>query len=225
MITSYKDLPIGKYIEIQDAMREADEMERTLRTFAALTGMTHAELLALPLMEFRAIAEASKFLETEAMPEVKIGQLYRLGEWVLIPTTDIRKMSIAQYIDFQDLAKGGEKMLPALLSTLLVPKGCKYMQGYDIDELQRDIAEKMNVPTCIALSAFFLRRLQRSIRSMLICCKWMIRANKRKIDEMERGKMMVEIMRAEHLLKNGAGCDAWMPSARRAAVNGTRRGK
>lgn len=220
MITSYEDLSIGKYLQVQKAMQERDEVQRQLSIISILSGKSEDELLALPLLEFRTLAAGARFLETEVQVPQKTAKVYEIGGWRLKPTLDIRKMTTAQYIDFQALAQKGEQYLPELLSCLLVPKGCLYNIGYEIDTMQELIRESLNVPTCLALSAFFLRKLQKSIRSMLTCWQWIVKTD-RTLTKAEKAKAMQEI----HSLIAGAGSIASIPSAKRAGAAGKRYGR
>lgn len=224
MITSYEDLSIGKYLQVQKAMQEGDEVQRQLTIISILSDKSEDELLALPLLEFRTLAAGARFLETEVQVPQKTAKVYEIGGWRLEPTLDIRKMTTAQYIDFQALAQKGEQYLPELLSCLLVPKGCLYNIGYEIDTIQELIRESMNVPTCLALSAFFLQRLQKSIRSMLTCWQWIVKTD-RTLTKAEKAKAMQEIQTAIHLLGDGAGSIASIPSAKRAGAAGKRYGR
>lgn len=211
MIENYKSLPLGKYIEVNRISRDEtlDELERQVAILAILLDKSEDDVLNLPIMEYKDCAQKATFLEhpVDVQRRSFVGKI-KLGEWVLIPTTDVRKMTTAQYVDFQEFSREGESNLANILSCLLVPKGYKYNDGYDITELQESIKNGMSTDTAISLSAFFLHKLQQSIKSMLTCCRMMLKMNK-KMDTMEKGKIMVEIMKAEHLLKSGDGLGAW----------------
>ena len=92
---------------------------------------------------------------------------YPVGEFVLVPVTDMRKITTAQYIDFQTFSKDKEKNLVEMLSCFLVPRGCNYNDGYDILDVHRAIREEMSVAEVIALLAFFFKSWADSIRDTL----------------------------------------------------------
>lgn len=212
MIESYRELPLGKYIEVNKISRDEslDELERQVAILAVLCDMTEDEVLNMPIMEYKECARKATFLEHPV--DVKnrrfIGNI-KVEDWTLKPTTDIRDMTTAQYVDFQEFTKEGESNLANILSCLLVPKGYKYNDGYDITELQGVINRSMSTDMAVSLSAFFLRRLRTSIKSMLTCCRLILKIDK-KMDMMEKNKKMVEIMQTEHLLKSGDGLGAWI---------------
>lgn len=202
MIDSYKDLPIGKFIEIQDICKEEmTELERQSAILGVLTDTSEDEVMLLPIMEYRDLAVKSRFLEREPIVNKRIGKEYKLGNWSLIPCVDIRKMTTAQYTDFLELQKQQDIVL--LLSCLLVPKGNRYNEGYDIVELQRDLREMMPTPDALALSAFFLNSWKASIRTILIYCKWEARRMK---DKEKRKETMEAVRRTmEALRRLGVG--------------------
>ena len=106
-----------------------------------------------------------------------------------MPTTDIRKMTTAQYIDFQNFSKEGEKKLIEVLSCFLIPKGKKYNEDYDILEVQKSLRDYLTIPNCLALSAFFLAKFNRSIKGMLIYSKWIAKIR------LKKGKEKQEILK------------------------------
>ena len=50
------------------------------------------------------------------------------------------------------------------LSTLLVPKGKKYNDGYDMDAVQQAIRDNLSVADVVSLYAFFLTKWVKSIK-------------------------------------------------------------
>ena len=160
--------------------------------------MAEEDVLDIPIMEYKSLAEQSKFLEKPINVPKQIATTYTLDGWELVPTTDIRKMTTAQYIDFQTFSKEGEDKLIEVLSCFLIPKGKKYNEDYDILKVQQALRDYLTIPNCLALSAFFLAKFNRSIRGMLIYSKWIARMRLKKGKEkkeilMKIDKMMKEI--------------------------------
>lgn len=203
MIENYKDLPLGKYIEIQDICKEEglNELERQSAILAVLCDSTPEEMLLLPILEYRQRAIKSRFLEEEPVFPKRVAREYRLGEWTLIPTTDIGKMTTAQYTDFTELQKEADLVL--LLSCLLVPKGHRYLEDYDVKALQADLRTAMPTTDALALSAFFLTSWLSSIRSILLLCRW----ETRKIRDREKRRTARKTLKemTEDLVSAGVG--------------------
>lgn len=168
MITNYTSLTVGKYEALLRARadHEGDTNELNLHVLSILSDMTVDQLLDMKVPEFRSMMDRAGFLCTAPRPS-EVAKQYRFGDLTLVPVTDIRKMTAAQYIDFQNFSNAGEGRQAELLSCFLVPKGMKYNDGYDILEVQQAIRDFMPVPAALGLLAFFLKRLHRSTISTL----------------------------------------------------------
>lgn len=197
MITDYKDLTLYKYLEISK-ITEAENLstnERNLAILAILTDKTEDDLLDLPIGEFSQLMSQAAFL-TEKAPTVGVRKKYTCGLFTLVPSEDIMKMTAGQYIDFQEYAT--MKDLAGILSTVLVPRGHRYGDGYDPQHVREAILNKLPITDANALMAFFLRRCNASIRAILFCSAWI-----RKLKGKQRRTMRRQI-RAD-LRENGAG--------------------
>ena len=167
-IDNYRKLPIGKYIDIVKLCEtEMDEVDRKVKIVGILTGLTDDEVLNLPLPEFTECCAKAKFLDKECPGNLipSLSKSYPVGDFVLVPVTDMRKVTTAQYIDFQTFAKDKEHNFVEMLSCFLVPKGMDYNEGYDILEVHNAIKAEMSVAEVLALLAFFFRKWVQSIRS------------------------------------------------------------
>ena len=191
MIDNYNLLSVGKYLQIQDIAKEEElsDIDKQVAIIAVLADLSEDAVLDLPIMEYKALAEKSKFLEKPMNVPKNIASTYTLDGWELVPTTDIRKMTTAQYIDFQTFSKEGEKKLIEVLSCFLIPRGKKYNEDYDILEVQKALRNYLTIPNCLALSAFFLAKFNRSIKGMLIYSKWIAKI------KLKKGKEKQEILK------------------------------
>lgn len=215
IIDNYRDLSLGKYLEAVkiDSDERLDDLDKQVKIIALLTGKTESEILHLPIETYSSLAAKTEFLR-HPLPEDARGRIaksYNLQHFELIPTTDIRKISTAQYIDFLSLHKAGfESHIVEILSCILVPKGMKYHEGfpgkeqkYEISEVQSDIREHLSVWDALTLYAFFLISLTGSIGDILTYSRK--EAMKVK-DKYKRERLLERIQEVEQLLKtNGSG--------------------
>ena len=172
IIDNYRKLPIGKYLEIVDLCNtEMVELDRRVRIIGILTGLTDDEVLNLPLTEFTECSAKAKFLDKPCPENLipSVSKTYQIGGFALVPVTDMRKVTTAQYIDFLTFSKDKEKNLVEMMSCFLVPKGMDYNDGYDIADVHQAIRDEMSVAEVIALLAFFFRSWEKSIRDSLSC--------------------------------------------------------
>ena len=169
IIDNYDRLTLGQYMEIQEISRNEslEDIDRQVQIISILTGVAEDEILHLPIPEYKELVARSAFLNPENITYHPIAKKYILGGWELIPVRDFRKLETCQYIDFQSYAPDMDKYLVEFLSVILVPKGHRYNEGYDILELQKAIREEMSVSDGVSLAGFFLTLCRRSIQDSL----------------------------------------------------------
>lgn len=166
IIDNYRNLPIGKYLEILELSQDenVDALEQQVKTISILTGLTEDDVLSLPIAQYKELAGKTKFLENGYDGKLQVAKSYGLGGVELIPVKDFAKITTAQYVDFQTFSKEGDRCLVETLSTLMIPKGKKYNDGYEIADIQRAIRENLSVADVLSLSAFFLTKFVKSIK-------------------------------------------------------------
>ena len=191
IIDNYRKLPIGKYNEIVKLCEtEMDEVDRKVKIVGILTGLTEEEVLNLPLTEFTECCAKAQFLDKECPENLipSVSKSYPVGGFNLVPVTDMRKVTTAQYIDFITFSKDKEHNIVEMLSCFLVPKGMDYNEGYDILDVHNAIKEEMSVAEVLALLAFFFGSWTRSINSTLSSSERMAR----RVKDKEKRQMMME---------------------------------
>ena len=202
IIDNYRKLPIGKYNEIVKLCEtEMDEVDRKVKIVGILTGLTDDEVLALPITDFTECCAKAKFIDLPC-PETlipSVSKSYPVGGFNLVPVTDMRKVTTAQYIDFLAFSKDKEHNIVEMLSCFLVPKGMDYNEGYDILDVHNAIKEEMSVAEVLALLAFFFGSWTRSINSTLSSSERMARRVK------DKGKRQMMMERIEELRSTISG--------------------
>ena len=200
IIDNYNRLTIGKYMEIQAVSKDEslEDIDKQVQILSILTGVAEEEILHLPIGEYKELVARSQFLNPENVPYKQVAKKYLVGDFQLIPVTDFRKLETCQYIDFQTYAPDIDKYLVEFLSVILVPKGHRYNEGYDILEVQKAIREDMSVSDGISLVGFFFIWCRRSIQDSLNSCR---EEAERIKDKTRREKMLNKIREQEKLLE------------------------
>ena len=199
MVDNYDDLTLGKYMEIQAIAKQEglEEIDRQVQILAILSGKYEEEILHLPIGEYKRMVARAEFLSAPEMNYHPISKKYILGGFELYPVRDFRKLEAGQYVDFQTYAPDLEKYLVEFLSVILVPKGHRYNEGYDVMDVQKAIREEMSVTDGISLAGFFLNWCRQSILNSLNFSK----QEARKIPDTNKREMILEnIRRQEKLL-------------------------
>lgn len=208
IINNYRDLPIGDYMDIVAISKDEglEEVDKQVKIISILTGRSEADILDLPIQEYKSLAANLVFLSYPIPSEdvQRVADSYKIGKFELIPVIDIRKVTTAQYIDFQTFHQAGlEDHFAEILSCLLVPKGKKYNQGYDVLEVQDAIKRNLSVFDTMMLYGFFVVSCGESIRGMLTFSLQEAQTIK---DKTKRTEMVQRIQEQMELLKaNGAG--------------------
>lgn len=200
IIDNYRDLPLGMYLEICEISRRTDieELHKQVSILSVLTGKEEEEIYDLPIGDYKSLVSKASFLAHPYEGGVQTADLYTLEGWVLKPVEDYRKISTAQYIDFQTFVKDAEKNVVEILSVMLIPEGKKYNQGYDIVELQNVIRRCLPVADALSLYAFFFVQFRQSIKDSLISSK---EAAMKLRDPEKRKRVLKEIRKQEEHLK------------------------
>jgi hypothetical protein len=205
IIDNYRDLSIGMYLDICEVDRREDleEINKQVCIISILSGMAEEDILDLPLEEYKELAAQTKYLSHPYDGEILTAKSYIIGKWTLIPVEDFRKVTTAQYIDFQTFAKDAEKNIAEILSTMLIPKGKKYNNDYDVLEVQRALREHLSVADALSLLAFFFVQYRQSIKDSLTYSREMAM---RLRDPEKKKRTLREIQKQEdRLLKDGVG--------------------
>lgn len=202
MIENYDSLPIGKYMEILAVYKgEGDELDKQVRTVSILSGVSVDDLMLIPLPEYKAMAAKTSFLN--AVPDkVKHKKSYKVGGYELVPCDDYRRLTTGQYIDFQTFAPLMEERFPELLSVMLVPKGKRYNENYDLIDVQKALRESMSVSDAMSATAFFLSKCAKSILSSL---NYSEKEAKKLPDSPERAKILTRIAMVRAILSRTSG--------------------
>ena len=203
IIQSYKELPIGDYQDILALCKDEslEELDRQVKILSILTKMDEDTLLNLPIQEFKVLTSRMGFLEKDLPTKVtRLADSYKIGKFELVPVTDMRKVITAQYIDFQSFHQAGfEDHFVEILSCLLVPKGKKYNQDYDIIEVQDAIRRDLNVHDAASLYAFFMFSCRESMKDMLT---FSLQEAKKIKDKEKRKKIVEQIMQQMMILQS-----------------------
>ena len=200
IIDSYNKLTLGKYMEIQEISRNEslEDIDKQVQILSILTGVAEEEILHLPIQDYKELVAKSGFLNPEHINYHPVAKKYLLGKFELIPCRDFRKIETCQYIDFQTYAPDLDKYLVEFLSVILVPKGHRYNEGYDILEVQKAIREEMSVSDGVSLAGFFLTWCRKSIKDSLNYSKQEAMRIK---DKTKREEILGKIQEQERLLE------------------------
>lgn len=201
IIDNYNRLSLGKYLDILAIDKsEMEDLDKQVAILSILSDLPEEEILHLPITEYKEMVQRASFLQgLDDNNKHLVAKKYKIDSWELIPCTDFRKMETCQFVDFRTFAPAYDSKMAELLSTLLVPKGHRYNEGYDIIELQNALRQSMSVTEAVSLCAFFLTWSRDWIASSQNFCE-------RELKRRGTPEMKETLKRAEMLLTgNGDG--------------------
>ena len=167
---NWQQITINDYMELQDIIIREEAVDVEVGIVALLCGVDEDEIGDLSIVEYQRLRREAQFIAT--FPEVhnKAPKNITIGDKKYDVVTNMRKLTTAQYIDFQTYLKMGDGVnnLPNLLSAFIVPKGSKYGdESYNIDKLKNDIKEYLPVTTAFEMCGFFQKAFLNSIKNIL----------------------------------------------------------
>ena len=154
------------YFKILDILEDKNltGLEESVELVSAITGIPTEEIYNMTLDESGKLFCQLKFLNKFDLIPNYNHKYIKLTSFKIKIMKDVTNMTVSQYIDYQQfvllpLREGYDK----LLSIFLIPEGCKYNDGYDIVELQKEIREGLSWREVQTLLNFFMKRYLESI--------------------------------------------------------------
>ena len=154
----WSDVTIGEYERIVDIIKGTDdEIERLTGVISVLSGVDENEIADMPIAEIARIGKKLDFLNSfDFNKNTTYKSLVIDGETLVLAVKD---MSVAQYVDFQATWSAETKDLARIISICYVPKGKKYNQDYDIEELIKKIRNNVSIDKANSIGFFLLKKL------------------------------------------------------------------
>ena len=206
MIDNYKDLTIEKYVELYELdINGMEEIDIQSNIISILADITVDEVLDLPIPQYKKLVQKTAFMTVP--PQVKPRKIKKITidgkEFKVLDK--VEDMTTGQYIDYQTyLSKGNIKMLPYILTCLIIPNGEKYGDSDTVEYMK-----KMSVEEALTISNFFMNKSRTLTRTTLRYLEWMMKRKMKKTkDETVKQKIMEAIQSLRSLrnsLKDGDG--------------------
>ena len=153
----WKDIKYRTLLDIREAANIEDENERVYTIMEAVFG---EDVLDLPLKDFNEKCKELQFLQKEIPNDLHVKDIKVNGREYYFDGL-LGKITTAQYIDFQNYQKNEDEQKS--FSVFIIPKGHKYNDGYDMEQVFNDILD-VPVPVLFSASFFFIRQFELFIR-------------------------------------------------------------
>lgn len=210
MITSYKELPINKYLELKALLDEEYEaLDLQVKLVAILDDKTEDEILNMNINDYHALVQKTEFLMNKPEPVKRIPNSIVINGKKYVITKDVSKFTTAQYIDYQTLTakEDREKFMSFILACFFIPEGHKYNDGYLVDDVAREIGEFVSIQDAINVCFFFQRKYLNLINDSLIYLDWKTKRMMRKTKNNQEKEMLMaaraKMQELRGLVQNG----------------------
>ena len=154
---TWSNIKYRTLLDIKEAANIEDENERV---FAIMEAVFGEDVLDLPLKDFNEKCKELQFLQKEIPNDLHVKDIKVNGREYYFDGL-LGKITTAQYIDFQNYQKNNDEQKS--FSVFIIPKGHKYNDGYDMEQVFNDILD-VPVPILFSASFFFSRQFELFIR-------------------------------------------------------------
>lgn len=178
--------------ELKEKMDEIDNININIKLYSIISGKDIEEIERMDINEFGEIVENEMAFMLEPIPTVAVKNKYEINGKQYVLNTNVRQLSVSQYIDYNNIMQNEEKDMVKLLSIYLIPDGKEY-GDYDFGEVYKDI-ESMSVVDGNAICFFFRLQYALLMRSSIIYSKKMLKKMMKREKNEEKKKKMKETL-------------------------------
>lgn len=165
MKNKWEDVTLNDYKQIVEINKSKEGYDKIVALVAVLNEMTEKEVWDLPIAEMAKLTPQLEFInEFNNLKKHKFNTIKIGDKWELKCDINMKEFTVAQYMDFQNYWQEPQKDLAKLISVFYLPKGKKYADGYDVEELINDLNNSLNIVEANEIAFFLLRKLQQSTK-------------------------------------------------------------
>ena len=193
---SWRDVTINEYFDLVDRLEnEVNEpIDEAIIKIAFVHHINDNDVWNLNLNELRNYQNNTLWLnEFKINENVKFNSIEINGQKYNIDC-NLTNFTVAQYIDFQTLypkRKTNRRILGNLLACFIIPKGKKYADGYDVNELANIINCNLDIMTAEEIMFFFLKNYLISIRATANYFNWILKKATKRIKDKAKAKELM----------------------------------
>lgn len=149
----WSDISLKKFYEIQDILSVEDDYT-ILNLIDCVYGVDCQSMPINKLKDFDIL-----FIK-EPIPEVKLKNKYTINGTVYNSNYNLTKVTVAQFIDYQNYIKNKPVKYEDILSIFFIPENCDtYNTNYDIEKVKSDLLE-LPIDVVHSICFFFNRQLR-----------------------------------------------------------------
>ena len=169
---SWDKLPIGKLNDVNNIINnnELTEDDKIIKLGALISNMDYEDFINLKIEDAQKIISQIKFLY-EAPKNKKLVKNLNLDGINCKVIQDVSEITTAQFIDYNTLISNGNVLIPEILSVFIIPRGHKYSDNYNKEEIVDLISKYVSVEEGISIANFFIKKYKRLLMRTLLYSK------------------------------------------------------
>ena len=146
----WKNITLEKYLDIIELQQYRETSIKNILLY-----LYDIDIDTIPINKLPEAIDKLKFLNE--VPIVKLKNNYKINNHKYKLNIIPQNYNYNQFLDFQSFSNDND--IVGILSTVLIPKGHKYNDGYDMQQVKEDILQ-MNYLDVNTISNFFLTLLK-----------------------------------------------------------------
>lgn len=191
---SWDEVPLSVYYDIVNITEDSSlkDIEKNIYLAAILSETDVKDIYKLKMSELNSLLNQLEWTKTFTFNKEFHAKHLKINDKRYDVKVHLNTFNIAQYVDFQTFWSMPESQdkLVNILSVFLVPHGKEYNEGYDIEEVKREIFYNLPITTSQAILHFFCQQSVLLTKAMLIYCNWMMK----KIQKSKKTKLSPELI-------------------------------
>lgn len=194
---SWNDITINKYYEILDILNDDNfnDTEKNLNLIAALCDVEPNEVYNTSLDEVTSLLQDMQWVKEFNFPKELNLKRIKLNNELYNIVVNADKWTTAQFIDFQTFYSKNDlrKYYGNLLACIIIPKGKRYNEGYDIVTLGEQLRSQISIYLANTLFFSVFKECLLSLKATQIYSRILMKKMMRKAPKEERERLQ-EIM-------------------------------
>lgn len=199
---SWENISISLYKKIASALTEdVSEIEKEMSLIALLMDEDEDRVWSYSIPEVQHLISELSFIGDFNFDKKFHAKHISLNGQKFDVSVDMTKFTVAQYVDFQNFwsMRDNIEHMHQLLSTMLIPHGCSYNEGYDILEVQDIILNHCPITLANSLLFFYLLECKRSIIAFQIVSSYQL---KKMMKKNKNPEMLKKMKQAQALIQS-----------------------
>lgn len=161
----WKDINIKQFKNINKILKDKDltDIEKNLELIAYVFDLSEDDLYDMDLGTIRKYTNELEFINEFKPDYAKEPKIKRIGDYEVGVDYHLSKFTVAQYVDFMAEINSGEPDIARLCATILIPRGHKYNDGYNLEDFIEQIDNELSIYDAESLVFFYLIKSLRLI--------------------------------------------------------------